>query len=210
MLNDVITNDSLDTRSIYLAIIESITANSKFHKMARDVVKQLEISDQKANCTPSVLYDKEICYKLLLPVAIGRSRQICDIIPLGATVHMSRLHVIILPVYDQLYIVDMGSLSGITVTYIDCNDDPVKMSTGPDCKFIVVKSTGPVMLDFGNVRLAINPKLCIICFERPRTTKFSCGHYVSCSQCTAQLNRCPVCREGAPSHTQLYRNLTSM
>jgi uncharacterized membrane protein YgcG len=45
---------------------------------------------------------------------------------------------------------------------------------------------------------AEEPRLCVVCDERPRTVRFSCGHACCCDGCAARVRRgdglCPTCR----------------
>lgn len=129
-------------------------------------------------------------------ITIGRYRG-CDIeFPVCATYGSSRLHglLFLLPEINKYIVVDMGSLQGIVTE---------KRSSEKDCVNSLPKQRNVLVFDFdeiailrmGNLRVAVNPKECVVCFERPRGITYDCGHHVVCSVCNESIADCPICRK---------------
>lgn len=45
---------------------------------------------------------------------------------------------------------------------------------------------------------------CLVCLQRPRSVRFSCGHVFCCTQCAVHLRNCAVCRLPASSKSRVY------
>lgn len=46
-------------------------------------------------------------------------------------------------------------------------------------------------------------RCCPVCMDRRKDLAFGCGHLV-CHECSAALDRCPVCRQPVASRIRLY------
>ena len=142
---------------------------------------------------------------------------------------VSRLHAVIFlfEEFNKIFVVDVGSLDGIITT--KRSSDAKCINSLPEKRdIIILEYDEQVILNLGNIKLFINPKECLICYENPRNIKFisikenniskGCDHYVTCQECYQKLHNgpinkqiCPICRAkivmGVPyvgSETQFY------
>ena len=121
----------------------------------------------------------------------------------------SRMHCIILPVVDELYLCDVGGKFGFSVTERSTSERGMP-ARAIDCSRpharrvlrVGIRETAVVQLvpsrrrGPGSTAVVLNPKVCTICLDKPREVRFECGHYVCCRSCSQQLRqeRCPICR----------------
>lgn len=108
----------------------------------------------------------------------------------------SRLHAVIylLPEIEQYIVLDLGSCDGI-ITTNRSSEQPCLCSIPRARNLLSFHFDEVALLSMGVAKLAINPKSCIICFDRVRQQTFSCGHHLACSQCADRLSICPLCRK---------------
>ena len=118
----------------------------------------------------------------------------------------SRVHTILLPVGDQLFVCDVGGRFGFDIIErstraANAPPLPADHSRPGQRRVLRVGAQETAVLNLRQSRrIVINPKECAVCFGAPREIHFSeCGHFVCCRSCSLRLNRCPLCR------TQLNR-----
>lgn len=126
-------------------------------------------------------------------VTIGRSPD-CDI-KTPPFPNISRVHALLysFPYSNMYIIVDIGSLSGIETVYRSSGKTPISSFTN-NRNVLFFDWEEMVILLFGDSRITINPKDCVICLENPRDTTFTCGHHIACSVCSQNLHKCPQCK----------------
>merc|ERR1712150_240924 len=91
----------------------------------------------------------------------------------------------------------MGSASGTAVVSLEENtsdadapkrnhcSDRFESRPGARHAFWVPHGTA-VALRVGSQLVCLNPKLCVVCLDRPRALLLKCGHRVLCEKCCAQ------------------------
>ncbi|QKF94289.1 forkhead associated (FHA) domain-containing protein with RING domain C3CH4 type [Fadolivirus algeromassiliense] len=120
----------------------------------------------------------------------------CDIrFPSHNTTASSRLHCLLflLSEINKYIVVDMGSLRGINTE---------KRSSEKPCVHSMPKARNVLIFDWdeiailrmGDMKIAINPKECVVCFDHPRQCIFNCGHHATCNNCAGMISNCPICR----------------
>jgi hypothetical protein len=138
------------------------------------------------------------------PIMIGRLAECHIHLPPNAHQSVSRMHAIVLafPHLGMYVVVDMGGLFGFdTLKRSGLNEDGTPkpcVSSRPNDRNVLVFAWDEIaIIKLGlSETIAINPKECLICFERPRMVTFNnCGHHVTCGDCTTRINACPLCRE---------------
>lgn len=136
-------------------------------------------------------------------IMIGRKPG-CDIM-FRETSGSSRLHAMVMPLpqFGIYLVIDMGGLFGI-ITEKRSNSKWCTASVPKNRNIIVLDWNEIAILKLGIEKIAINPKECVVCFEKARTTTYDCGHYLTCDFCTLKINACPVCRKQITSIKKGY------
>ncbi len=201
-VNPQVSIQSDELREAYLQIIEKPDWKKQMEDSAvmisQDLMNDLllrEVKETRFTIAHSGnLY--EFDSKVSKFITIGRMKD-CDILFNGYGSGLtSRLHAMIMPLpqFGIYLVVDMGSYYGI---------DTLKRSSGKALISSHIKSRNILVFDWnevaifrmGSEKIGINPKECLICFEKPRDTTFNCGHHTVCAMCADRINRCPICRE---------------
>jgi len=187
-------------REAYDEIIKKRDRKKQFEDVATLLLRDLEDGDMlvksEASTEPISLAADGRLYEFSdkYCVLAGRLPE-CDVLLASATA--SRVHFILFmfPQFDKYLVVDVGSVNGITTQQRSNSQLPLANSL-PNARQILIFSWGEIaILGLGNQRIAINPKVCVICFERPREVTFEqCNHYVCCLKCARSLPNCPLCR----------------
>lgn len=189
-------------RQAYLEVVESSDAREQLIAVAQDQ-RRRRFTEAEAESSRSRRWELLVEKKL---VAIDAD-EICTIGLPGRynndveLRHGSRMHAILIPVGDQLFVCDVGSYSGFEITERssrDANAPPL----AADCsrpgqrRVLLVGAHETAVLKLGSYnRVTINPKECAVCMDEPRAVEFvECGHFVCCRACARQLDRCPLCR----------------
>lgn len=128
--------------------------------------------------------------------SIGRRRS-CDVCLPAQSQSVSRIHIWVFNLPGGIVLVDGWSCLGTFVMERENSEQGHQESCpGSRCAFVIPHGEA-VTLRVGTEYLTLNPKLCIVCFERPRAVRLPCGHQAFCKQCIgpsrAQLTKCPVC-----------------
>jgi len=127
--------------------------------------------------------------------SVGR-KDTCDVQMQDPSV--SRMHVWVFNLPGAIVVVDGWSCCGTRVTEWDADDqEPPRSVPGARCAFIVPHGA-PAKLHLGQRGLTLNPKLCVVCWERARALRLPCGHQAVCKHCAGRLAECPVCRARIP------------
>lgn len=108
---------------------------------------------------------------------------------------ISRLHAIILVMsgIKKILVLDVGSFNGI-ITTLRSSKEPLEVSSHNLRKILEFNINETFSLEMGNANITISPKECIICFSKPRSCVYACGHYACCLECSNKIHECPVCR----------------
>lgn len=120
----------------------------------------------------------------------------------GEPTYASRVHCLLVPLpkYHQIAVVDVGCLYGIvTVSRSDADTKPLEKSSLHDRRALLFGYTEECVLKLGQKQIAINPRSCLMCLNRPPTLQFNCGHTSCCNTCyeAMQLEKqeiCPRCK----------------
>jgi hypothetical protein len=189
-----------ELRRAYLEIIESDDWKQQMENAAIQITHDLtkDLQQKPFDNTKFTVAHHGLLYEFDSDVnkfiMIGRKHG-CDI-EFNEGPGSSRLHALLMPL-PQLgiyLVVDMGGLFGI-ITEKRSNSNVCTCSV-PKLRNVIVLDWNEIsVLKLGSERIAINPKECVICFERPRTMTFNCGHHTTCDYCTIQVHECPVCRQ---------------
>ena len=147
-------------------------------------------------------------------ITIGRLESHCDLIFTDQDV--SRIQCIIFFVKSKIMILDTWSLNGTQTK---------SKKTGEICNSVMgnrnlisydISDTFDIILPDRTV-ITVNPEMsiftpstemCIVCMEKQRIIRLTCGHAVMCEECSTKIlnstRKCPICREEATggSHTE--------
>lgn len=122
---------------------------------------------------------------------------------------ISRVHIIFyyFARTNKLLLVDCGSLHGISLLQREHAAAAMPSSTvsppsSSSAKPTVIELDGGerALIQLGDVKMTINPKLCTVCMDRPRSCRFlPCGHFAVCDRCASHFEpkpgtKCPICR----------------
>lgn len=132
-------------------------------------------------------------------ILIGRYPN-CDVEVKGIFT-VSRLHAIIFPIQaiNKYLVVDVGSLLGINTVKRSSAAD--KINSVPKKRMVLMFDWNEVaVLDLGGAIICINPRECVICYNKPREVTLGCGHYVVCNDCLPKILLCPLCRNHITDH----------
>ena len=209
-LSGMLTGDENDPRAVYEYIIMSPNAKERLFEIASKAVSMMGRVEEGAGSAGSagggsaeegsvsagvgpVIWDGRREVKIQGVASIGR-RTWCDVI--FQELSVSRLHVVIIPTGDgYMHLVDVGSLSGVNYYFIGENDSVVHQSIRScGARSVRLRTDATVLLEIGAKQLVLNPKKCIACEDRPRSTMFACGHYCLCHPCSMRVAICPLCR----------------
>ena len=94
---------------------------------------------------------------------------------------------------SEIALIDMGCFFGWDVV----EDTKIKKSR-PHNRKILYKDWGtPFVLVHQDQTFYFQPKMCELCAEKPRETRFNCGHKLCCKDCAVKLKdgTCPWCRK---------------
>jgi hypothetical protein len=187
-------------------------------KVAEQPVKRRAVHDDEEEDHFSIAHNKTSLsfFKEQEAVIVGRMKS-SDVLLQDEGV--SRVHCIILLVPQRSVIcVDVGSALGIST---------VRRSSEKPCESSLPNQRCVLAFDWGEVAVlmcgkeqvclsegqkkdqkdhspnVLDPKLCFICFENPRSVTFACNHFVCCGTCGPKLRQCPVCRKNIDSKTTI-------
>src|SRR5690606_15844102 len=91
-----------------------------------------------------------------------------------------------MPKLNQFIVLDLWSIEG---TYCKYRSDTTQscLNTVPtDRRVLTFKLDETVILAYGTMpatEVIVNPKLCLVCEEKPRQAKGMCGHSIMCMSC---------------------------
>ena len=120
----------------------------------------------------------------------------CEISTSSKNCEISRLHLLIFILYEinKIVMVDPGSFHGIK-TLKRSKEYPLVNRLPGNRQLLVFDMDEIVELEIKEQKILLNPKECLICFEKARDFTFGCGHYVACEDCIKKLQDCPLCRK---------------
>lgn len=130
--------------------------------------------------TTTILVGKHKGCDILLPQNNSTSR-------VAIVIYLSRQS-------SEIFIMDPGCLAGFTLKVDDLPSETSKMKER--CRRFCFWSSS-VVLTHGSDRIILQPKLCAICMERPKSFRLDCGHQCVCGICSGKVlkdGRCPLCR----------------
>jgi hypothetical protein len=128
--------------------------------------------------------------------SIGRS-PLCDLQVNTDDKSVSRLNCWVFNLPNFVAIVDGWSLAGTALVDRECSDEELLASKPRARRVFVVPHGEAATLRLGlRTQITLNPKMCIICHERPRAVRLQCGHPAFCAACAdaPSLPSCPLCR----------------
>lgn len=107
----------------------------------------------------------------------------------------SRLHTMVfpLPQFGKILVVDVGSLSGVE-TLKRSSEQPLRHSRPTNREVLILDWNEVAVFKLGDTQICINPRECVICFDRPRHVTFNCKHFLVCVDCASKITLCPLCR----------------
>lgn len=201
-------------RGAYEKIIILDNWKDKFEKIADGIINNIIKDMAKTHATTEFvkfdtvitiacsaqLYDFDLGKKC---ITIGTNKN-CDIELLG-NLGCSRLHTMLfpLPQLGIFVLIDLGSATGIKTRKRSSQKQLI--NSLPNQRNVLIFDWNEiVVLDLGNQIIAINPKTCVICFEKPRNKQFGCGHYSTCNVCSAIINFCPICLKPKKEMQETY------
>jgi hypothetical protein len=189
--------ESEELRVAYLAVIETPTWKQQIEDAAKLIAENLikdfdqqDVTDKRITVAYNGElheFDTDVTKFILIGI-----KSDCDIKLMGG----SRVHAIVMP-FPQLgiyLVIDMGGAFGFD--NIKRSTDNPCVSSHPGQRNICVFDWNEISIfDFKHNKIAINPKECLICFEKARDIVFSCNHHATCSMCAHKINVCPICRK---------------
>ncbi len=190
--------ESEEMRRTYLKIVRQADWKEQFMLIARHVAKatadSMPVSPMRRGEDEgfSIAHGERLFsnFENADAVIVGRIKD-CDVTLRHEA--CSRVHAIFLLLPTKVVCVDVGSALGI-ITTRRSGDHPCESSL-PNQRAVLIFDWGEcVVLGMGKEQLCLNPRLCCICLDRPRTVLFSCKHFVCCSECAPKVKHCPVCR----------------
>lgn len=115
---------------------------------------------------------------------------------------VSRMNCWIFNFASAIVIVDGWSVMGTSLVDREATAQEYPASVPNARRAFVVPHDEAATLRLGpNTEVTLNPKLCIVCLDRPRSVRLQCGHQAFCSTCAGQcggrslhLTECPICR----------------
>ena len=128
--------------------------------------------------------------------------------------YVSRVQLVIIPANEWYFLVDLGSTNGTVVTFYNQQHQEQQITLNRQYPVWKFPQQTFVRLDMVCDLVApvyLNCKYCVICEAKPRSSRLPCGHACMCSECSLQLQACPICRENyntAVETQQLDANLT--
>ena len=187
-------------REAYLSMIETPTWKQQMEDAAtlvaenlmKDFEQQPIVEERITVASDGMLYEFNADVNKF--IMIGR-KDGCDVKLNDHGYATSRMHAMIMPFpqFNIYLVVDMGGLFGFDT--LRRNSGKPCVSSRPNSRNVLVFDWNEIaVLELGSKKVAINPKECVICFERPRTRTFNCGHHTTCDECTMYLMDCPICR----------------
>jgi len=200
MLTKVTVQSNEDTeqlRKAYEEIIIMPNWKEEFEKVADKVITDLTQTlntIDNPETTITMACNKQLFEFTDKKCILLGTKEGCDV-QLSSNLGCSRLHAILfpLPKFGIFTLVDLGSVNGLKTNKRSIGANLVN-SLPKERNLLSFTWNEIAILNFGNQVLAINPKTCIICMDKPRDQKFSCGHYSTCSDCTKLINKCPLCK----------------
>jgi hypothetical protein len=127
---------------------------------------------------------------------IGRHNG-CDILLPIDELGVSRLNAVVIVAQDpngeqNFIVIDFWSVSGTSISLLKTPGS--QQFSGPNKRsLLVLRSVPGAAIHVLNHIIRFNVRECLICFERPRTRRYNCGHSVACGVCITR--KCPLCRK---------------
>lgn len=194
-------------RQLYLSMIES-DPDAILQKLA--VPFRDELARSSAGCkllqpgcqSVSVNVGDEVLVLDKDVFSVGRL-DICDVtVPRSNGEDVSRIHCWIFNLSGGIVVVDGWSLAGTSLVDREGNDkDYPKSLPHQRQAFIIPHGEAATLLIGRSMKVTLNPKLCVVCLERPRSVRLECGHQAFCLDCMRQqsdhvrcIRACPLCR----------------
>merc|ERR1712048_1381527 len=128
--------------------------------------------------------------------SVGRVN--CDVPTGSRDPHVSRMQCWVFNLPCAIILVDGWSLYGTWVVNRGESTDELPRSVPHERRAFIIPHGEPVLLCLGgDTDMTINPRLCVICCDKPRTVRLPCGHQGFCSSCIRARGgvlECPLCR----------------
>jgi hypothetical protein len=207
-----VTDGETETlRKEYLSLITKVT-------WIQELMERCVIFPDQQSVTVDVTANGKI-QQLKTPFCIGRQEPTIvvdgmpayDHLSIGDFPEISRCHVIVASINNELYVIDPGSLLGIRTVKRGL-DLPLEFSVQHNRKVLKFQENEPFILKIGYCDIGFNlPKddICCVCLFLPASIRYQpCNHCVICSVCSEQITSCPVCRENIEKRIMSVTNQT--
>mmetsp|Transcript_57162 Transcript_57162/g.101412 ORF Transcript_57162/g.101412 Transcript_57162/m.101412 type:complete len:334 (+) Transcript_57162:3-1004(+) len=188
-------------RQMYLRMVEEEDPDAILRELALPLRQEFAL--QGGNSEPlTIAMEEEVMTLDKDAISVGRLGR-CDVWIPEVHSQVSRIQCWIFNLEAGILVVDGWSFLGTAlVARSTCNE--VHESSSPNDRHVLMIPRGEaVSLRLGDaVELTLNPKLCMVCAERPRSVRLACGHQAFCVACIRQLEQvgdgrfcCPLCRQ---------------
>jgi len=195
-------HETQDIRNAYLQMIEDPNWKALLIETGKQIKNGVETSTESTQMDVTLYYcmtghvDGTTNTLQSEIITVGKKTGVDVCLPDDAP-GVSRLHMIIFQLSDKIIVVDPGSLFGVQ-TILRSSDKPLEHSVPTQRKVLIFDKDETVTFRIGDYELTISPKMCIICYENPRTIRLTCGHLVCCETChevIKQQHICPICKK---------------
>lgn len=211
-INDTteITTSIVDIRYIYVRMLESLNhlrTRLRFESISEEIKKSISIifhdniknNDTNRSFMITTFHGGNWSSQVLdgsKSVMVGRL-DFCEVKLPTEDLTLSRLNAIIIPCpnINKMFIIDVGSVLGITM--LERSSGKKLVNSTPTFRSVMIMDYDEtVVVRLGqSLKLCINPKECVVCYENTREVVTDCGHYIVCSKCVKKINECPLCRK---------------
>eukprot|EP00930_Biecheleria_cincta_P045381 TRINITY_DN31288_c0_g1_i1.p1 TRINITY_DN31288_c0_g1~~TRINITY_DN31288_c0_g1_i1.p1 ORF type:complete len:528 (+),score=94.80 TRINITY_DN31288_c0_g1_i1:32-1615(+) len=194
-------------RKLYLEMIEG-RPEAILEELALPLREEFRLEDEGVS-TPSeppllsiTSGDEVITFENKEAISIGRV-QVCDIITPESDQSVSRMHCWIFNLPAAILVVDGWSFVGTRLVDREQTEKEMPASLPHDRRVLMIPHGEAATLQLGSsIEVTLNPKLCMICCERPRSVRLACGHQAFCAVCIRKgassqlaMTTCPLCRK---------------
>eukprot|EP00931_Biecheleriopsis_adriatica_P113851 TRINITY_DN89091_c0_g1_i1.p1 TRINITY_DN89091_c0_g1~~TRINITY_DN89091_c0_g1_i1.p1 ORF type:complete len:474 (-),score=79.33 TRINITY_DN89091_c0_g1_i1:38-1438(-) len=195
------TEEEENMRKLYLEMITG-SPDAILAELAlplKQELEQSEIADGEIS-NISVSVDEKVVSVEKEAFCIGRL-DFCDVQIPERHSDVSRIQCWIFNLPGAMMVVDGWSLAGTFLVDRESSGGDFPASRPHARRVFLVPHGEAVMLRLGrSCSVTLNPKLCIVCCERPRSVRLTCGHQAFCGRCmsiqerSGGLAECPLCR----------------
>jgi hypothetical protein len=179
------------------AILEELALPLKEALTASDTCSKSLLTGPRRDVVVAV--NQEVATISKEAFSIGRMHS-CDVLLDVLNTSVSRIQCWIFNFPGAIVVVDGWSLSGTALVNRETPGGEPLASLPHSRRAFMIPHSEAVTLQFGiHTEVTLNPKLCVVCLDRPRSVRLACGHQAFCLACAGQeseylLTSCPICR----------------